>query len=130
MIQVSRFLSLTTVFLIPILSQHAWAQGRKADYDRANSVQKWISEKVVRGQVTPNWIANSSKFWYRKDLLGGRREFIFVDPEIPVKRPAFEHTRLAANLSRTLGKPVTADTLPIEGIAYPENGANTLRIQI
>src|SRR5438445_7530761 len=38
-------------------------------------------EGVYRTQITPNWFANNSHFWYRNDLRGGEREFMVVDAE-------------------------------------------------
>src|SRR4249919_2773700 len=36
-------------------------------------------EGMYKAQITPNWFANNTKFWYRNDLSGGAKEFILVD---------------------------------------------------
>ncbi len=38
---------------------------------------------VFKGHITPNWFSNNTKFWYRNDLPGGAREFIWWMPIRP-----------------------------------------------
>ncbi len=104
------------------------AQGTQADYDRANHLDRLLGGKVVHGAVRPNWIGNGSRFWYRSDLADGKREFVVVDAAASVKKPAFDHVRMAQALTATLGKAVTAERLPIDSLAFaPDN--DTLRVQ-
>ncbi|HLJ56601.1 MAG TPA: prolyl oligopeptidase family serine peptidase [Chthonomonadaceae bacterium] len=103
------------------------AQGTAQDYERSNNLRRLTAGKVIRAAVTPHWIEGTGRFWYRNDLLGGRREFVLVDPAGPVKRPAFDHARLAAALAKALGRPVTADRLPVDSIGF--SGAGTLYVQ-
>ncbi|HEY7855427.1 MAG TPA: DPP IV N-terminal domain-containing protein, partial [Terriglobales bacterium] len=63
----------------------------------------------VPGQA--NWIGNSHHFWYHKTVEGGT-QFVLVDADSGVKKPAFDHARLAEALSAVAGKPYTALTLP------------------
>lgn len=72
--------------------------------------------KVYRASVTPHWVSGE-RFWYRNDLANGRREFILVDPAKAEKRPAFDAVKLAASLSKTLGKSVDPSRLPVERVA-------------
>ena len=46
--------------------------------------------------ITPHWLQDSARFWYRNELDDGAREFIAVDAENGVRAPAFDHERLAA----------------------------------
>lgn len=101
-------------FLKPALP--ASAQGTRADYDRANGLVALTRDKVISGSVEPHWIAGGSRFWYRSDRPGGHRTFLVVDPAAGTKQPAFDAKRLAASLSKTLGKNVDAERLPIERI--------------
>ncbi len=41
-----------------------------------------------------------------------------VDPTGPTRKPAFDHARLAASLSKALGQEVHADKLPVDRIAF------------
>lgn len=102
-----------------VLMLPALAQGTKSDYERARTLGKRAEGKVYRASVKPNWIAEEPRFWYRNDLAGGRREFILVDASVPAKRPAFDHAKLAASLSKLLAKRITADRLPVDRISFP-----------
>lgn len=67
------------VFAILFLAPPAAAQGTKADYERANSVSKWTAGKVTSAKVRPHWAPDGDRFWYRRDLPGGKKEFVLVD---------------------------------------------------
>lgn len=72
--------------------------------------------------VTPHWFADDSKFWYRNELRGGASEFILVDAERGVRRPAFNHNKLAAALSKAAGKDFKPDHLPFTAIEFSDDG--------
>src|SRR5205085_10282371 len=57
-------------------------------------------------------------FWYRNDLPGGTKEFILVDAEAGNRREAFDHTKLAAALSKAAGQDYRADRLPFDSIEF------------
>src|SRR5579859_5694969 len=99
------------IAILPSLTLAAWAQGTREDYARANSLRERVVGKVFRASVTPHWIGESDRFWYRNDLPEGRREFVLVDPVKPSKGPAFDSARMAAALSKALGKKVEVDRL-------------------
>jgi dipeptidyl aminopeptidase/acylaminoacyl peptidase len=82
----------------------AFAQGTKADYERADTVRDWTAGKVIRAKVEPHWFDDGNKFWYRNDLPGGKREFVLVD--------AVKGTR----------EVVTEDKLPKDGKSEPKKG--------
>ena len=64
------------VFLLPAF---AFAQGTQADFDRANKLDATFAGKVFRSTVDPHWYDGDTKFWYRIDLPGGKKEFVIVD---------------------------------------------------
>lgn len=74
--------------------------------------------RVYRARVTPHWFAGESKFWYRNDLPGGKREFIIVDAEKGERRLAFDHARLAESLGRAARLNVDAERLPIDELEF------------
>ncbi len=91
------------------------AQGARS---RNTSVRpQFLPAKVARlvsfGEVTPNWIEESDKFWYRK-LSAGGKEFLLVDPAKPSREPAFDHARLAAALSTSAHREYKATELPFD----------------
>ncbi|MBA4191203.1 MAG: peptidase S9 [Planctomycetaceae bacterium] len=67
------------LFAVLLLPSGVVAQGTKADYERANTVRDWTSNKVFKAKVDPHWFDNGDKFWYRNDLPGGKKEFVLVD---------------------------------------------------
>jgi len=73
---------------------------------------------VFKTRITPHWFDHDSRFWYRNDLAGGRREFIVVDAEKGTRGPAFDHSRLAAALSRAASAVYEASKLPIDSITF------------
>lgn len=103
------------------------AQGTRSDYERANSFRSRMSKKVFKASVNANWFAENTRFWYRNDLSGGRREFAVVDAAKGKRQPAFDHARLAASLGKATERKVDAERLPIDAIEFDAE-AKTLRI--
>ncbi len=100
----------------------AQAQGTRSDYERAMHLRDATANTVFRDRVTPHWFAGNAKFWYRNDLAGDTREFIVVDAETGTRGPAFDHEKLAASLSKTLGKTIEANQLPIDRLVFNDAG--------
>ncbi len=92
----------------------------KADYDRANSLNQRINNKVYDVAEAPVWIDGSSKFWYRKSVKGGN-QFVLVDPAAPAKAAAFDHARLATAISTAASGQYTAVTLPFSTFTFVDN---------
>ncbi|HLI50893.1 MAG TPA: DPP IV N-terminal domain-containing protein, partial [Thermomicrobiaceae bacterium] len=93
-----------------------------ADYMRAESYLSWnVKPLIFNERVTPHWIGDGSRFWYRRASRQGS-EFILVDPDAGTREPAFDHVRLAAELSKTARTPYTGDQLPFEAIDFNETG--------
>jgi dipeptidyl aminopeptidase/acylaminoacyl peptidase len=98
----------------------ALAQGTLEDYVRADSFAERTRDLVIDVAEAPNWIGESSRFWYRKSVEGGDR-FVLVDPTVPEKRPAFDHARLAASLTAARQDTVTEVTLPFRSFEYVDD---------
>jgi len=75
-------------------------------------------EGMYKAQVTPNWFANNTKFWYRNDLSGGAKEFILVDTERGTRERAFDHEAVA----KQMGDGTDATKLPVEELKFSANG--------
>lgn len=98
------------------------AQGTREDYARAESfLPKNVEELVFRAEVSPNWIQEEDRFWYRVSVPGGK-EFVLVDIPRDERRPAFDHARLAAGLERSLQREVSARDLPFDRFEYTAAG--------
>ena len=65
--------SFLALAMAPILSTSpTWAQGLRG----GRPVQG-----VYQDRITPHWLADNTRFWYRNDLAGKTKEFILVDAE-------------------------------------------------
>ncbi len=78
--------------------------------------------RLYRDRVEPRWLPGGDKFWYRVDLPGKRKEFVLVDAARGERAPAFDHARVAEALARLLGNPVDAQALPVDSLAFAEDG--------
>ncbi len=76
---------------------------------------------VYKSQITPHWIADGDRFWYRNDLKGGTKEFILVDTEKRTRQAAFDHEKLAASLSKAANQEFKADKLPFSNIEFVDD---------
>jgi dipeptidyl-peptidase-4 len=115
----------TTVFLtLFIATQHGFAQGTRSDYERALSLSETIANKVFKDRVTAHWLKDNKRFWYRNDLPEGKREFIFVDTDKAVRRPAFDHEKLAESLSKVIDQEVDAEKLAIDRLIFDETDSS------
>ena len=65
-----------------------------ANYERSTKFAKRIEDAYTDLRVTPHWIRRSNAFWYRTNTASGQANFVFVDAEHGIRRPAFDHDRL------------------------------------
>ena len=109
------------VILLGILSSMSWlsAQGRPADYERANGLREKFQALAldIPGRVV--WIEKTHQFWYRKSVQDGF-EFELVDADKLAKQPAFDHEKLAAALNAASGEKVKAANLPFMMIRFKD----------
>jgi len=74
---------------------------------------------VYKSRITPHWFHQNSRVWYKNDLRRGAKEFILVDAESGSRKPAFDHEKLAAALSKAAGGEVyKPDRLPFDSIEF------------
>jgi dipeptidyl aminopeptidase/acylaminoacyl peptidase len=109
------------VILLVILSSTLWlsAQGRQADYERANGLREKFQALAldIPGRVV--WIEKTHRFWYRKSVKDGF-EFEVVDADKLAKQPAFDHEKLAAALNTASGEKFKAAKLPFMMIRFTD----------
>jgi dienelactone hydrolase len=108
---------LTAASLAAILP--GWAQPRiaAADYARAEKFMGYNTNPLVfRNTVQANWLPDE-RMWYRVNTPEGS-EFILVDPARGMREPAFDHTKLAAALSKATGGKYDGAHLPFQTIAF------------
>jgi dipeptidyl aminopeptidase/acylaminoacyl peptidase len=70
--------------------------------------------------VQPHWIGKTDSMWYSwKDHNGTR--FMLVVPALKVKKPLFDHAKLAAQLATLHRKPYDATNLPFTTITWTKD---------
>ena len=111
----------SSAVLLLILLSPLWlsAQGRQADYERANGLREKFQALAldIPGRVV--WIEKTHRFWYRKSVKEGF-EFEIVDADKLVKQPAFDHEKLAAALNTASGEKFKAPKLPFMMIRFTD----------
>ena len=100
----------------------------RATYTRAERFLPWNAARLMRGlAIEPHWIEGGDTFWFQLDLPNGT-QFMRCDPEQNSYDPLFDHTWLAAALSRATGRPFAGTSLPIDDLELEGDSANRLLI--
>lgn len=102
------------------------AQGTRADYERAANLERETANRVFRQRVVPQWQPDHKSFWYRVAVGPAAYEFVWVDVVRGTRQLAADHPRLARALSQSLGRPVSAQQLPLDRLERPP-GTSRLR---
>src|SRR5215468_12584230 len=108
------------LWLLLLIPAFANAQVTQADYERAAGLREKFQGLVAGAPDSAEWIDKTSRFWYRKSVKGGY-EFVLVDAETLAKKPAFDHEKLAAALSKALppgDEAITALRLPFNEFTF------------
>ena len=112
---------LTIVLLAPPAAAQAQQVLTTDDYARAERLL-YTHPMVMRWWVTPNWL-DGDRFWYGIRIPEGR-EHILVDPSAGIRRPAFDHARLAAALGEATGTTLGPFELPVRGLGFAPGSAS------
>jgi dipeptidyl-peptidase-4 len=106
-------------WLIPL---QLLGQGTVPDYQRAQEFLPGnLRHRVFLADVAPHWIEKTDRFWYRRVDSKGV-QFILVDAAQNTSEPAFDHSRVAAALTRASKSEVLAAELPFRDFTYAEQG--------
>ncbi len=111
------FLAVSLLFGI---SSRTAGQGSPADYARSAQLNARFEGLAVDVPDRAAWIGQTDDFWYRRTVRGGGYQFMLVDARTLEKRPAFDHTRLAAAIDLTTGEHHTGTTLPFSEISFSD----------
>lgn len=111
------------ILLLCIFSSagYAVAQVTPADYQRAANLRNKYKGLVVDAAETPVWVKGTHRFFYRKSVVGGF-VMMMVDADKQSKAPAFDHEKMAAELSKASGEKYEAATLPFQRFRVNESG--------
>jgi dipeptidyl aminopeptidase/acylaminoacyl peptidase len=114
-----RRLPLTLVSLL-LVATAVNAQGTASDYLRADSLSARVRGKLVNAVNQTNWIGKTDFVWYRKATPAGSA-YLLVNAETVEKTPAFDQSRIAATLTATLKRTVSADSLPLNNLTFSDD---------
>ena len=103
-------------------SPTSFAQGTRADYERAASLPGQFAGHVFRASVAPHWSEDGNSLWYRIQSAPKKWEFVRVDARAGTRKDAFDSAALATALGQKLGKTVDADNLPFSWIDIAPDG--------
>jgi len=88
------------------------------DYNRAVSfLPDNLSELVYHLDVRPNWLDDSTGFWYETNTAKGNT-FYHINTNTFESKELFDHTRLADSLGLIFDDKVDRSKLPVEDILY------------
>ena len=111
-----------------LLSTSIYAQGTKADYERAQNLRKQFEGAVVNVAGRATWIEGTHTFWYRRSSRGGN-EFMLFNAETLAKTRIFDHDKLAAGLSSAAGEKYKPLELPFANFTFVNN-ANAIQFAV
>ena len=100
----------------------ASGQGTQADYERARKLDELTRDKVLNAEVQVRFFGKGARFWYRRDVAPGQREFVVVEGATGRRERAFDHGLLAAALSTQLKKTIDPLQLPFAAIEFSKTG--------
>ena len=117
-----RLRSFATLFFLLFAPIFSLAQGTLEDYQRAEKFLPGnVRHMVYVADVNPHWIENSNRFWYRRVTPQGS-QFVLVDAGQNTTGPAFDHEKVAAALSHSLKRQVSATDLPFDEFEFVDKG--------
>ncbi len=120
-------LSLTVSLVVHIALATCSASDKSAPRQRPRG--SGSGNRAYTTSIVPHWFADNTRFWYRNNLRGGKREFIVVDASKGVRAPAFNHKRLATALRNVGLKQTIPESLPIENLNFePDDGTLLFRL--
>lgn len=104
-----------------VLTMALFAQNIPVDHANFELAARFSSEKIKKmvfsTSVDPHWLKNSARFWYEYQTSEGKFYYL-VDPVARTKRPLFDNTKLAAEMSRLTKDPFDAQHLDIEKLKF------------
>ena len=109
------------VLLLAPLPARIAAQPAPADYERALDINQKYHDLVDHLPGPVRWIEGTDRFVYRRAIPGGY-EFVEVNAQTQTSRPAFDHTRLAAVLSKAMGEEIKPEELPFQDLRLDKDG--------
>lgn len=93
------------------------ARYRRAAEIQAPRFHNWL----LNQSVVPHWIRGRDEFWFERQVVDGHR-FVRVNAVSGNKSDAFNHSRLAEELGRRVGRVLNQNKLPLKGLRVSAPG--------
>ncbi len=107
-----------------LLSEFAAAQGTREDYERSDSYSRRTRNLVFRDSLDAHWFGEpKTKFWYRVQRGPEATEYVLVNTTAGERRPAFDHERLAEQLSAATKVDVNPGQLRLRSLRFSDDAA-------
>lgn len=82
----------------------------QADYKRAEKfLPKNVATKVRNLAVEPQWINQTSDFWYSEEDKSGNKNYVKVQPASALVAPLFDHEKLKASINHDPNQPFSIE---------------------
>ena len=92
----------------------------QVNYENAEALLGWhLSEVVVGDEVSPEWLEDDTRFWYRATRQEGA-DFLLVDPVRRERDKVFDNARLASAMSVAADTTYDPTRLPFESFEFVE----------
>lgn len=109
------------LFLVLAITKISFSQGTYEDYQRAEKFLHFNVYNLVQNlYLNPNWIEKSNDFWYKTEIENGY-QFILVQSDKNIVKPAFDHNKIAKALEKERLKKTNPDSLPFSTIKFNGN---------
>ena len=95
------------------------AQVTPEDYKRADNLTAMVAGKVFYSDVRPNWIGNTSNFFYENTTPAGK-EYIIVNARRLTRQQAFDQVKFAKSFTEVTGVKAEPGKLPVSNILFSE----------
>jgi dipeptidyl-peptidase-4 len=115
------FASLRASLLFLTIPIGSWAQSNdrpQANWELSNKFSTQALQRVVYSTtLQPRWIGKTDSMWYNW-RNGAGATFYLVYPPAKVRRPLFDHVKLAAALATAHRKPYEPNALPFTNLNF------------
>lgn len=100
----------------------SWAQGKIEDYQRAESFNGLIQNKIYHAPNSFKWLIQKQQYFYQV-LTEKGMEFIVVDVKDLSRKPAFDQEKLATELSAITKTQLNPYQLPLTNVNMNTDGS-------
>ncbi len=123
-----KFQCFIAICLIAFHQATAFSQGRKADYERSESLDRRVADKVTREQIQPAWRPDGT-FWYRvKTDPGQSWEWVNIDPARATREVVIDSAQLKNAIEKVTENKPSGNM--IDDLAPVKNSGTVFRLRL